>query len=275
VKRPLLVALAVSAGVHAAVLTVLLAARSQGRVAAPMRVRVLGARAEPSPASVESGPASTPPAVPERARPVVAPGSARRTAAATPAPPVATPAKAPPASGARTERAEATVPTTGAAPASPQAPRPEATPRPAVQDDIWVLTDDAPPEGAPASPSPGGSEGSGASPGPRGAFSPPPSSGMGGTGPPSLLGELNRRLAWSAARCTPPGAVRSSRSDAPEVPLHFCLDAAGRPSAVGLEGTTGSDLLDRAARECVVPGAAPLPPLPGCYTVAVRFPIRP
>jgi len=58
------------------------------------------------------------------------------------------------------------------------------------------------------------------------------------------------------------------------VPLHFGLDAAGRPSDVRLLGTTGSELLDRAARDCVVPGALPLPPVPGCYTVEVRFPTR-
>jgi len=60
----------------------------------------------------------------------------------------------------------------------------------------------------------------------------------------------------------------------PGVPLRFCLDAAGRPSEVGLLGTTGSEQLDRAARDCVIPGALPLPPVPGCYTVEVRFPSR-
>ncbi|HZX41440.1 MAG TPA: hypothetical protein VFE93_06335, partial [Myxococcaceae bacterium] len=84
----------------------------------------------------------------------------------------------------------------------------------------------------------------------------------------------SQRLAWSAARCAPPSVVRTARPALPAVPLHFCLDAAGRPSDVGLLGTTGSDALDRAARECVVPGALPLPPAPGCYTVEVRFPIR-
>ena len=76
----------------------------------------------------------------------------------------------------------------------------------------------------------------------------------------SLLEALQRRLAWSAARCAPASAVRLSRHGVPGVPLHFCLDASGRPSEVGLLGTTGSDQLDRAARDCVLPGALPLPP---------------
>ena len=143
--------------------------------------------------------------------------------------------------------------------------------RPRYQDDIWVLTDEPSGGGAPAA-APSEEPGApGGTVSPQGAL---PGGGTGGSGPSSLLGELSARLARSAARCTPTGVVRSSRGSAPEVPLHFCLDAAGRPSAVGLEGTTGSELLDRAARECVVPGAAPLPPLPGCYTVAVRFPVR-
>jgi hypothetical protein len=90
----------------------------------------------------------------------------------------------------------------------------------------------------------------------------------------SLLAALSERLAWSAARCAPAEVVRTVRHAVPGVPLRFCLDAAGRPSDVGLLGTTGSEVLDRAARDCVVPGALPLPPAPGCYTVEVRFPTR-
>lgn len=100
------------------------------------------------------------------------------------------------------------------------------------------------------------------------------SSGAGASSAASLLDTLQRRLAWSAARCAPATAVRLARHGVPGVPLHFCLDASGRPSGVGLRGTTGSDQLDRAARDCVVPGALPLPPAQGCYTVEVRFPIR-
>jgi outer membrane biosynthesis protein TonB len=99
-------------------------------------------------------------------------------------------------------------------------------------------------------------------------------SGAGASSAASLLDTLQRRLAWSAARCAPAAAVHLARHGVPGVPLHFCLDASGKPSGVGLLGTTGSDQLDRAARDCVVPGALPLPPAQGCYTVEVRFPIR-
>ena len=98
--------------------------------------------------------------------------------------------------------------------------------------------------------------------------------GAGGQSSASLLAALSQRLAWSAARCAPAEVVRTTRHAVPGVPLHFCLDGSGRPSEVGLLGTTGSELLDRAARDCVVPGALPLPPVPGCYTVEVRFPTR-
>jgi hypothetical protein len=115
---------------------------------------------------------------------------------------------------------------------------------------------------APAAASSGGGHGVGAG------------SGSGATGAASLLAVLSERLAWSARRCAPPSVVRNVRHAVPGVPLRFCLDAAGRPSEVGLLGTTGSEQLDRAARDCVIPGALPLPPVPGCYTVEVRFPSR-
>jgi hypothetical protein len=280
VKRPLLVGLIVSAGVHAVVLAALLGSRASTPSPSPMRVRVLGSRAEATPAAGE--PAS--PVASQRSTTVAAPSAARSTPASPlPARPTAersravTSTRAPEGSTSATSGPVPTpTPTAERAAAAGDRPQdPRDASRPVVQDDIWLLTDEAPAEGVPGPAAPGAPGGPGVAPGPRGALSPEPSPGTGGSGAPSLLGELNRRLAWSAARCTPSGAVRSSRGSSPEVPLHFCLDASGRPSAVGLEGTTGSELLDRAARECVVPGAAPLPPLPGCYTVAVRFPVSP
>ena len=124
----------------------------------------------------------------------------------------------------------------------------------------------SPEGGAPAAASSEGGHGGGAGS--------PAGSGSGGTGGASLLAVLSQRLAWSARRCAPPSVVRTARHAVPGVPLRFCLDAAGRPSEVGLLGTTGSEQLDRAARDCVIPGALPLPPVPGCYTVEVRFPTR-
>ncbi|RPH71363.1 MAG: hypothetical protein EHM78_07785, partial [Myxococcaceae bacterium] len=161
-----------------------------------------------------------------------------------------------------------------------------------VQSDLWVLggpVTKAAPEARPAAASADRTGASGASSpevaggGPAAAAASsaggdgagsgsPGSSGSGGTGDASLLAVLSQRLAWSAQRCAPPSVVRTARHAVPGVPLRFCLDAAGRPSEVGLLGTTGSDQLDRAARDCVIPGALPLPPVPGCYTVEVRFP---
>jgi TonB family protein len=95
-------------------------------------------------------------------------------------------------------------------------------------------------------------------------------SGVGhGTGGGSRLAELHRRLAEAAARCYPASARRFRLKG--EVPLHFCLDAQGTPSALSLEGSTGSALLDNSALECVVPGAQPLAGFEGCFLVPVRF----
>jgi len=152
-----------------------------------------------------------------------------------------------------------------------------------VQSDVWMLAARSVPAEEPGGDSPsagrhGGRGAPGDAAGPKGQGSGDadgrPGTGAGGSAGVSLLAELSQRLAWSAARCTPATFVRAARHTIPGVPLHFCLDAAGRPSDVGLLGTTGSEQLDRAARDCVVPGALPLPPAPGCYTVEVRFPIR-
>jgi TonB family protein len=93
------------------------------------------------------------------------------------------------------------------------------------------------------------------------------------TGPGGLslarLGELHRRLAEAAERCYPNAARRFRLRG--EVPLHFCLNAQGAATALSLEGSTGSPLLDRSALECVVPGAQPLSGFEGCFLVPVRF----
>lgn len=136
------------------------------------------------------------------------------------------------------------------------------------------------PSPAPSSPNPGEASeggtagGSAAEATPTAGVAADGQGGTGGSGGGALLAALSQRLAWSAARCAPARVVRIARRTVPGVPLHFCLDAAGRPSGVGLLGTTGSEVFDRAARECVVDGALPLPPAPGCYTVEVRFPVR-
>src|SRR5262249_24079316 len=63
------------------------------------------------------------------------------------------------------------------------------------------------------------------------------------------VAELHRRLAESAQRCYPSAARRLRLRG--EVGLHFCLSEQGRASVASLRGSTGSALLDAAARECV------------------------
>jgi hypothetical protein len=256
-------ALAASAVVHVAVLGGLLALAHPRFHAAPaMRVALLGQAGTTS--RPEPGPA--PPGAPERAPAAVDP--------------VVPPSRPPPsrASTRVARRTDVQTPEVEGG-GDDAAHRAEALVS-AVQSDVWVLSGSALPRG----PSPAATAGdgpAGPSPGTASAGTSPPTPeaepGTGAQDAPggaSLLAALSQRLAWSAARCAPAEVVRTARHAVPGVPLHFCLDAAGSPSDVGLLGTTGSEVLDRAARDCVVPGALPLPPVPGCYTVEVRFPTR-
>jgi hypothetical protein len=289
-------ALVVSAAVHVAVLGGLLAlAHPRFRSAPTMRVALVGhagTTAGPAPseetgggigAARAQGPAPLASVLPP---PVSEPGAVA---------PVRPP---PPRSTTRAPRPAATRSSAGGDDSGDAASADAEALVTAVQSDVWVLSGSAPPaRGAarPGSTAAGNPAAPGAgTPGPVGASAAGAAqaatpgtnadgtgdgtgrepSGAGGQNGTSLLGALSQRLAWSAARCAPAEVVRTTRHAIPGVPLHFCLDAAGRPSDVGLLGTTGSDVLDRAARDCVVPGALPLPAVPGCYTVEVRFPTR-
>jgi hypothetical protein len=296
VSRPRLRrALAVSAVVHVAVLGGLLAlAHPRFRSAPTMRVALVGhtgTTAGPGRADESAGGTGAPPA--QHAAPIAAvlPPPAADRGAVTPARPP------PPRSTSHPARSPQTRSSGGEEPGDAASAGAEALVT-AVQSDVWVLSGSEPPVRGAARPG----QGAAGAPGPVGASAPvaataaPSGAGAGqaaaassstaGTGDgaatgasgdqssASLLGALSQRLAWSAARCAPAEVVRTTRHAIPGVPLHFCLDSAGRPSDVGLLGTTGSELLDRAARDCVVPGALPLPAVPGCYTVEVRFPTR-
>jgi hypothetical protein len=253
-------ALAASAAVHVAVLAGLLALAHPRFQAAPaMRVALLGqpgTAGGPDRSHETSGGAKPGAAADERASPnSVDPGPV------SPRPP---PSRSSPRPSRRTD-----VRTSGAEGAGDAAaPGGAEALVSAVQSDVWVLAGSSSPAGDVAS---GG--GAAGAPAP-GEGTDPVAGGQGAPGGASLLAALSQRLAWSAARCAPAELVRTTRHAVPGVPLHFCLDGAGRPSDIGLLGTTGSDVLDRAARDCVVPGALPLPPVPGCYTVEVRFPTR-
>ena len=281
-------ALAASAAVHVALLGGLLALAHPRLPASPAMRVALVATAGPS-VPLPGGPGPDGPGL--HPAPVSAPASAS-AATAAPEPPSRT---SPPRSAARaarrSEAPEGTDPE-----GSAETSRVVALVTP-VQSDVWLLgapAEDTPvppsrravpgarpsptpaPGGAgpPAAASAPGGVATGASPAGDAASGPGVGGASQGGGAASLLAALSQRLAWSAERCAPASVVHAARRVVPGVPLHFCLDAAGRPSEVGLLGTTGSEQLDRAARDCVVPGALPLPPVPGCYTVEVRFPTR-
>jgi TonB family protein len=94
-------------------------------------------------------------------------------------------------------------------------------------------------------------------------------SGTVSTGPSDArIAELHARLAASAERCYPAQARRFRQTG--EVTLKFCL-ASGAADQISLDGSTGSPLLDEAARTCVLDGARPLPEITGCFAVPVRF----
>lgn len=257
-------ALAVSAAVHVAVLGGLLALAHPRFGSVPtMRVALVGH------AGTTAGPA------PSEATAANGTAPAQRPAplAAVLPPPVAdpgavTPARPPPPRSTTRAARPADARSTGGDASGDAASAGAEALVTAVQSDVWVLSGSA-------RPGPVGASAAGAAQAAvPGANTAGTGDGAGGQSSASLLEELSQRLAWSAARCAPAEVVRTTRHAIPGVPLHFCLDAAGRPSDVGLLGTTGSDVLDRAARDCVVPGALPLPAVPGCYTVEVRFPTR-
>jgi len=276
VSRPRLRrALAASAALHAIVLGGLLAlAHPRFQGAPAMRVALVG---HPGPAAGAertaevAGGARSAVAPAERASPVLDPGP---EAPPRPPPARATTRAARPTQAHGAETDDSGDGAAGGAEALVSA----------VQSDVWVLAGSSAPARGTGLTGAGGPEqtASGSGVASAAATGKEQTAGGEGSGPEenggqssaSLLAALSQRLAWSAARCAPAEVVRTTRHAVPGVPLHFCLDGAGRPSEVGLLGTTGSELLDRAARDCVVPGALPLPPVPGCYTVEVRFPTR-
>src|SRR5262245_9605825 len=73
---------------------------------------------------------------------------------------------------------------------------------------------------------------------------------------PSVLSVLASRLAAAALRCYPAAAVRFRLRG--EALLAFCLREDGASRSVSLVRSSGSPLLDRAALECVLPGALPV-----------------
>ena len=114
----------------------------------------------------------------------------------------------------------------------------------------------------------GGGDEAGASP-----STPLGTSSGGGGGSPGASGPdltaLHQRLAEAAQSCYPAAARRLRLSG--QLELAFCASADGRASNPSLGSSSGSELLDRAALDCLLDRAAPLPVRSGCFRVPVRF----
>lgn len=89
------------------------------------------------------------------------------------------------------------------------------------------------------------------------------------TGGRTAHGPLLEHLRQHANRCYPRSLSRRGTKGTVEV--SFCVTGEGQPREERVVQTSGSTLLDRAAIDCVIRGSAPLPALPACYTVPIRF----
>jgi protein TonB len=82
---------------------------------------------------------------------------------------------------------------------------------------------------------------------------------------------VHARLVSAAAQCYPAAARRFKQQGTVE--LSFCADASGALNQGAVKKSSGSELLDRAATECVLARASPFPSgAEGrCYSLPVRF----
>ncbi|MFT3711038.1 MAG: TonB family protein [Archangium sp.] len=178
----------------------------------------------------------------------------RAKSAGAPAPQQAAPTAAP------SEKPRAA--TTPAAPSSAE----PSTASAAVPEVMLPAGDDGAGEGqgdAPAAPS-SAAEGDG-------------SAGQGGAAPapaaptPDFDALVHGRLVNAAAQCYPAAARRFKQQGTVE--LSFCADASGALNQGSVKKSSGSELLDRAATECVLARASPFPSgAEGrCYSLPVRF----
>jgi TonB family protein len=82
---------------------------------------------------------------------------------------------------------------------------------------------------------------------------------------------VHARLAAVADRCYPAAARRFQQRGT--VQLAFCTDANGSAISTNVTQSSGAELLDAAARGCVLENAVPFPreAASRCFTVPVRF----
>jgi TonB family protein len=94
-------------------------------------------------------------------------------------------------------------------------------------------------------------------------------SGAGGGSP---HGAILARLRARTAGCYPRAAVRRAVEGVTHV--SFCVASDGAPADLRLVASSGSTVLDDAAVDCVVRGAAPLPGAGACVQVPIDFHLR-
>lgn len=89
----------------------------------------------------------------------------------------------------------------------------------------------------------------------------------------SPYGPLLRHLQARTVGCYPRSAERRGVEGTTE--LSFCVGDAGQVSSILVRKSSGSRVLDEAATDCVLRGAAPLPAPPGCISsLPIRFHLR-
>jgi protein TonB len=91
-------------------------------------------------------------------------------------------------------------------------------------------------------------------------------------GPKDPTPEIVRRLSIAAEGCYPPAAARFRAEG--ETRVRFCIDAEGQPQGARVLSSSGFEILDDAALNCVLPRAAPLPRTGPCLALPVRFSIQ-
>lgn len=90
-----------------------------------------------------------------------------------------------------------------------------------------------------------------------------------------MIALVHARLAAAADRCYPAAARRFQQRGT--VHVSFCTDASGAAASATVTASSGAELLDTAARTCVVESASPFPREASahCFSVPVRFGLRP
>ena len=92
-----------------------------------------------------------------------------------------------------------------------------------------------------------------------------------GSASAELIALVHARLAAVADRCYPAAARRFQQRGT--VQLSFCIDPNGGTASTSVTQSSGAELLDAAARGCVLESAAPFPREASarCFSVPVRF----